>query len=117
MRRLPVAAAAAAGLGFASTVALAYAIDFQFDSHGLDIDAKAVEIDSTAVVSITNHEPFAVFCEAEFRNGPEPVKRRRAEVEPGQTLPMKWTPGRTVVRLRISLWCESESAVSPGEPD
>lgn len=110
MKRLATAAA----LGLASTAALAYAIEFRFDSHGLDIDAKAVEIDSSALVSVTNNEAFAVFCEAEFRNGPEPARTRRATVEPGQTLPMKWTPTRTVVRLRVSLWCESKSAVSPG---
>jgi hypothetical protein len=100
--------AVALALGLWVAAAWAYAIDLEFDDHGLDVQASAQQIDDTAIVSITNGEPFAVLCEATFRNGPEVGRGRRARIDAGETLPLKWTPQRSVVRLRIELWCESD---------
>ena len=101
-------------LGWA-TAALAYPVEMQVERNGLDIFAEVDQVGVQTIVRVRNGESFAVRCEAVFRNGPEMSRSRRATLESGETLPFTFVPRRTVVRLRVEVWCESAEAVAPGD--
>jgi hypothetical protein len=106
----------ALGVLLAWTVpALAYPVDLEFERNGLDVAAVLDQVGAQTIVRLTNGESFPVRCEAVFRNGPEQSRSRRAVLEPGDTRPLTFTPNRTVVRMRVEVWCESAESVGPGD--
>lgn len=98
-----------------SAAALAYPVDMDFEGNGLDVLAEVDRIGEQTIVRLTNGESFRVRCEAVFRNGPEQSRARRVVLGPGESRPLVFAPQRAVVRMRVSVWCESEAAVSPGD--
>jgi hypothetical protein len=108
--------AIALGVLLAWTVpALAYPVDLEFERNGLDVMAMVDQVGAQTIVRVTNGEAFPVRCEAIFRNGPEQSRARRAVLQPGDTRPFAFAPNRTVVRMRVQVWCESAEAVGPGD--
>ena len=92
--------------------AVAHPVDLEFERNGLDVTAVVDQVGAQTIVRLTNGESFPVRCEATFRNGPERSRTRRG---PGDTRPLTFPPTRTVVRLRVQVWCESAESVGPGD--
>jgi hypothetical protein len=93
-------------LALASGAAAAYPIDLEVRADELNVTTVVHADGRLAVIEVSNHEPYAVRCEALFRNGPEQGRSRRAIIESGTALPLTWMPRREVVRLRVELRCE-----------
>lgn len=86
--------------------ATAYPTDLEVDAGVLNVGTAVLSDGRLAVVRVTNQEPFAVRCDAVFRNGPEVGRVRRVIIQPAETGALTWTPRREVVRLRVELKCE-----------
>lgn len=99
----------------ASATALAYPVEMDFERNGLDVHAEVSQVGEQTIVMLTNGEGFPVRCEAVFRNGPEQSRARRVVLEAGDSRPLNFSPQRSVVRMRVEVWCESTLAVSPGD--
>lgn len=94
-------------------VAMAYPSDLRMNLNDLNVTGTLFAQGPVAAVRVTNHEDMTVRCSAEFRNGPERGRARRAVIESGDTAIMSWSPRRQVVRLEVVLTCTSQ----PSEGD
>lgn len=91
--------------------AIAYPIDVDLRTEGLDVEAIPRQLDQATVVQLLNHEAFPVRCDVRFTNGPEISRVRKVTVEPGQRHLARFLPGRQVIRLQIDVRCwPSEAA-------
>lgn len=85
-------------------VAGAYPVDVTTKMHGLRIDANQSQLALGTLIDLVNHEPMAVRCDVNFRNGPE-RRRRRVTVEAAARRTATFTPRREVVRVRVNVEC------------
>ncbi|MFU8894914.1 MAG: 3-phosphoglycerate kinase [Gammaproteobacteria bacterium] len=95
-----------------AAAAMAFPTDLELDVDGLNVQALTHIDGRVAGVRVSNHERFAVRCEAVFRNGPEISRARRAVIDPDDTALLSWTPRREVVRLRVELSCRPADEAS-----
>jgi len=94
--------------------AAAYPSELTMEVGGLDVTGTLYADGPVAAVRVTNHENVSVRCSAEFRNGPEQGRPRRAIIEPGDMAIMSWSPRREVVRLEVVVSCEREEPAADG---
>lgn len=90
--------------------AMAYPSELRMDVKDLHVTGTLFAQGPVAAVRVTNHEDVTVRCSAEFRNGPERGRARRAVIESGDTAIMSWSPRREVVRLEVVLSCTRQEA-------
>jgi len=89
--------------------AAAYPSELTMEVGDLDVTGTLYADGPVAAVRVTNHEDITVRCRAEFRNGPEQGRARRAVIESGDMAIMSWSPRREVVRLEVVVSCEREA--------
>ncbi len=89
--------------------AAAFRVDVDAQFRGLDVEVvvHSSDMETGLIMAVTNNEPTDVRCHFQFRNGPEVTRRRRILLEPGETLPVRHSPGRSVVRMRVMVRCEA----------
>jgi len=90
---------------FFSAAAVAYPIDMEVKSQGLDVEALPQLLVEATVVRLVNHQAFAVRCDVHFRNGAEIVRVRKVRVEPAADHIARFMPSRQVIRLKVVVEC------------
>jgi len=96
-------------LGLVAGAAAAYPADMTVESGGLEVDAQLHVDGLLAIVRVSNRDTTAIRCDAEFFNGPERGRARHAIIPAGETAALRWSPRRTVVRLRVEVRCGPHS--------
>jgi hypothetical protein len=94
--------------------ALAYPIDVDVVTRGLDVTADSIQQGNGTVVHVTNHEAVALRCEVLFNAGAE-SRRRIALLDAGGRQTLRYDPLREVVRMRVRIECRP--ADEEGEDD
>ena len=61
-------------------IAMAFPIDIEMNSKGLDIDYRTSQFEMTVALQLTNHDMQAAECAVQFRNGPELARTRRGSL-------------------------------------
>lgn len=86
-------------------IAMAFPIDIEMNSKGLDIDYRTSQIEMTVALQLTNHDMQAAECAVQFRNGPELARTRRVTVGAQKSTTVQYTARRTVLRMRVTINC------------
>ncbi|MGB5209429.1 MAG: hypothetical protein WBN31_12795 [Gammaproteobacteria bacterium] len=105
-RRLGLPAAVLALMALmATSQAAAYPVDLDIDTEGLEVTVNRVDVDEAVVLQVHNYETRPIRCNFEFRNGPEVARQRKVSIDASADRVVRWTPGRSVVRVKVSGKC------------
>jgi hypothetical protein len=94
--------------------ALAYPIDVEIVTQGLDVDADSIQQGNGTVLNVINHEAVALRCDVLFNAGAE-SRRRVALLDPGGRTTVRYDPLRQVVRMRVRIECTPTGDDGGGE--
>jgi len=86
-------------------IAMAFPIDIEMNSKGLDIDYRTSQIEMMVALQLTNHDLQAAECAVRFQNGPELARTRRVTIGAQKSTTVQYTARRTVVRMRVTITC------------
>jgi hypothetical protein len=84
---------------------VAYPVDLDIDVEGLEVTIVRVDVDAAVVLQVHNYETTEIRCDFEFRNGPEVARQRKVSVDASGERTVRWTPSRSVVRVKVSGKC------------
>jgi hypothetical protein len=83
----------------------AYPVDLDIDVEGLEVTITRVDVDAAVILQVHNYETTEIRCDFEFRNGPEVARQRKVSVDASAERVVRWTPSRSVVRIKVSGKC------------
>lgn len=86
--------------------ALAYPIEVDIVTRGLDVDAESVQQGNGTILHLISHESVELRCNVLFNAGAE-SRRRVALLDPGGRMTVRYDPLRQVVRMRVRVECEA----------
>ncbi len=90
--------------------AATYPVEVDKSLNGSEIGVTTETIDrDLAGLLLYNYGATPATCTGVFSNGPEPARTRRAQIQPGERIPMTVKFKRDIIRLRVKLTCEPQS--------
>ena len=92
-------------VALAPLLAVAFPIDLEMKSQGVDVEPTTSQMDKMTVLQLMNHETFPVNCAVQFKNGPELERKRRIRIRAGERGTIQYTAQRAVIRLKVMITC------------
>ena len=94
-------------VALAPVLAVAFPIDLQMKSQGIDVEPTTSQMEKITVLQLMNHESFPVNCAVQFKNGPELERKRRVTIRAGERSTIQYTAQRAVIRLKVMIECSA----------
>lgn len=87
--------------------AVAYPIEVQKQLNGAEVSASGQDVDrNIGAVQLYNYGRADAQCTAQFRNGPEAPRMRKAEIKAGESANLTVRFARDIIKLRIEVTCQ-----------